>query len=162
MTIKDLRTRCGLSQRELSTMAGINYRSYQDYEQGSKPLESANGDVLFRLSTVLGCDISQLLRGQDLEGGPIHSTNTIPASVIQSQHFFCDKYKVWGRWICGDDLLATVFFYEGKQYNLPFDAVFTKGRLPWLLEFGKMQIESFIDEIEFVKKAGKMEGSFYE
>lgn len=158
MTIKELRTRCGLSQRELSTMAGINYRSYQDYEQGRKPLESANGDVLFRLSTALGCDIDQLLIGQEIKGAPIHTTNSIPTSVIQSQYFFCDKYKVWGRWICGNNLLSTVFFYEGEQHTLPFDAVFNERTLEWLLEAGKPQIETCIDQIEFEKLSEKMGG----
>ena len=39
----------------------VNSRSLQDYEQGHKKLTSADGDVLLRLSTVLGCSITELL-----------------------------------------------------------------------------------------------------
>ena len=42
-------------------MSGVNFRSLQDYEQGHKKLTSASGDVLLRLSTVLGCSMEDLL-----------------------------------------------------------------------------------------------------
>ena len=61
MKLKELRKKRNLTQKELASMSGVNFRSLQDYEQGHKKLTSASGDVLLRLSTVLGCSMEDLL-----------------------------------------------------------------------------------------------------
>ncbi|MDO4961670.1 MAG: helix-turn-helix transcriptional regulator [Eubacteriales bacterium] len=62
MTLKDMRTNCGISQAELARISGINLRSLQDYEQGHKPIEGARGETLYRLSMALGVSIESILR----------------------------------------------------------------------------------------------------
>lgn len=147
MGLKEIRKNRNMSQSELAAMCGINYRSLQDYEQGHKKLTSANGDILLRLSTVLGCSIAELLLADVTVGTPLHHSNKVDAATIRSKQFYCEKHKVAGRWICNDQKVATMFYFRGKQYLLPFDAVFTPVMLPCLMESAALQIEEAIDDI---------------
>lgn len=149
MGLREIRKSRNMSQSELANMCGINYRSLQDYEQGHKKLMSANGDILLRLSTVLGCSIPELLLADHVTGSSLHAGNKVDLATIQNQQFFCEKYNVAGRWICGNDSVATMFYFRGKQYSLPFKAVFTPVMLPCLVEAAALQIEEKIDDILF-------------
>ena len=149
MGLREIRKSRNMSQSELANMCGINYRSLQDYEQGHKNLMSANGDILLRLSTVLGCTISDLLLADHISGAAVHPENQVALAVIQNQRFYCEKYKVAGRWIYGNNSIATMFYFNGKQYALPFRAVFTQSMLPCLAEAAALQIEEKIDDILF-------------
>ena len=149
MGLREIRKSRNMSQSELANMCGINYRSLQDYEQGHKKLMSANGDILLRLSTVLGCSIPELLVADHVTGASLHTGNTVDLATIQSQQFACEKYNVAGRWICGNDSVATMFYFRGQQYFLPFKAVFTPVMLPCLAEAAALQIEEKIDDILF-------------
>lgn len=147
MGLKEIRKSKNMSQRELADICGINYRSLQDYEQGHKKLLSANGDVLFRLTTVLGCSLSELLVSVPVAGAPLHPANQVDISTIRSQKFYCEKYNIAGRWVCGNGSVATMFYFGGKQYCLPFSAVFTPKMLPCLAAVAALQIEEKIDDI---------------
>ena len=149
MGLREIRKSRNMSQRELANMCGINYRSLQDYEQGHKKLMSANGDILLRLSTVLGCSIPELLLADHVTGASLHTGNTVDPATIQSQQFFCEKYNVAGRWICGNDSVATMFYFRGQQYFLPFKAVFTPVMLPCLMKAATLQMEAKIEDIHF-------------
>lgn len=149
MGLKEIRKSRNMSQSELANMCGINYRSLQDYEQGHKKLMSANGDILLRLTTVLGCSISELLLADYVDGYSLHSANQLDPATIQNQQFYCEKYNVSGRWICGNNTIVTMFYFDGKQYLLPFSAVFTPTMLPCLAEAAALQIEEKIDDILF-------------
>lgn len=147
MGLREVRRSRRLTQRELAQMSGVNFRSLQDYEQGHKKLTSANGDILLRLSTVLGCYTEELLLSDDFTGASLLPANRMAASEIQSQRFYYEKYKTAGRWVCSDTAVATMFYYEGKQYTLPFKAVFSPDVLPWLMEAAVLQMEAKIEAI---------------
>lgn len=149
MSLRQLRKSRNLTQKELALQTGINFRSLQDYEQGHKKLTSANGDILLRLSTVLGCSAEDLLLSDNFHGAPLLPGNTVDIQTIQSQRFYCEKYRTAGRWICNDGKIATMFYYEGKQYFLPFKAVFKPELLHWLMESAKLQMEDTIERIVF-------------
>ena len=146
MSLRELRKSRNLTQKELSIQTGINFRSLQDYEQGHKKLTSANGDILLRLSTVLGCSAEELLLSDSFNGAPLLSGNTVDIHTIQSQRFYCEKYRTAGRWICSNGKIATLFYYGGKQYCLPFKAVFKPELLHWLKESAILQMEDAIEE----------------
>ena len=148
MGLREIRKQKYMTQKELAQISGVNFRSLQDYEQGHKRLSSASGDVLLRLSTVLGCTIEDLLFG-GLKGAEILEHNRLDTNVISMQRFYCEKYQIAGRWICIDDQIATLFYYNGEQYVLPFRAVFTPSMLPCLKEAAILQIEAKIDELNF-------------
>lgn len=150
MGLREMRIKRNLAQRELAEMSGVNFRSLQDYEQGHKQLRSASGDILLRLATVLGCSAEELIQ-DDFVGAPLLPQNKIGAEEIRAQHFYCEKYKTGGRWICDDHSVATVFFYEGKQYSIPFSAIFDGPMLKWLKAAAVMQMESKIEEIAFAQ-----------
>ncbi len=59
--IQHKRQAIGLSQRELSEMSGINFRTLQDYEQGRKQIYNASADVVYKLSHALNCHMEDLL-----------------------------------------------------------------------------------------------------
>lgn len=59
--LKLQRERMGLSQSQLADMSGINIKTIQAYEQRQKDIKSAKFDTLQKLSSVLGCEISELL-----------------------------------------------------------------------------------------------------
>lgn len=150
MSLRKIRTSRKLTQRELAQRSGVNYRSLQDYEQGHKKLLSANGDILMRLSTVLACSIEELLI-DDFKGAPILPANTVSIETIQAQRFYCEKYDTYGRWICNDNQIATLFYYDGQKYTIPFSAVFTPVMLPFLRDGAVLQMEAQIEKLLFTK-----------
>ena len=149
MRLRELRRKRNLTQRELAQMSGINFRSLQDYEQGHKKLTSASGDVLLRLSTVLGCTLEELLLSEGIEGAALLKRNQMSVADIQNQRFYCEKYKTAGRWVCSDSAVATFFYYGGEPYHLPFSAIFDSPKLSWLKEAAVMQMEAKIEDIQF-------------
>ncbi len=57
----------GLSQSELATQSSVNLRSIQLYEQKINNIDKAQVHTLFKLATVLGCKIEDLLENpQDI------------------------------------------------------------------------------------------------
>ena len=148
MGLREIRKSRNLTQKELAQRSGVNFRSLQDYEQGHKKLTSASGDILLRLSTVLGCTTEDLLL-EDFAGASLLSSNQSDASTIHGQRFYCEKYQTAGRWICSNDRVSTLFYYNGEQYSLPFKAVFTPAMLPCLIEAAVLQIEAKIESILF-------------
>ena len=101
-----------------------------------------------RLSTVLGCTAEDLLL-EDVVGASLLSANQLDAGVIHGQRFYCEKYQTAGRWICSNNRVSTLFYYNGEQYALPFKAVFTPAMLPCLMEAAVLQIEAKIESILF-------------
>ena len=148
MGLREIRKSRNLTQKELAQRSGVNFRSLQDYEQGHKKLTSASGDIIMRLSTVLGCTIEELLL-EDMDGASLLPANQLDAGVIHSQRFYCEKYQTAGRWICRNDRVSTLFYYNGEQYTLPFKAVFTPSMLPCLIEAAVLQMEAKIESILF-------------
>ena len=146
MGLRELRKRNHLTQKELAQKSGVNFRSLQDYEQGHKKLTGASGDILLRLTTVLGCTLEDLLI-DDIEGAALLPSNRVDVSTIQSQRYVCEKYQTAGRWVCSNGKVATMFYYDGKQYVLPFEAVFTPVMLPCLMQAATLQMEAKIEEI---------------
>lgn len=90
MKLKELRKKRNLTQKELASMSGVNFRSLQDYEQGHKKLTSASGDVLLRLSTVLGCSMEDLLLDDFF---PNTAPLSFPLAENETSGFFCEKFK---------------------------------------------------------------------
>ena len=74
MGLSEIRKNRKLTQKELAQRSGVNFRSLQDYEQGHKKLTSASGDILLRLSTVLGCTVEDLLM-DDFAGASLLPSN---------------------------------------------------------------------------------------
>lgn len=146
MGLRELRKRNHLTQKELAQKSGVNFRSLQDYEQGHKKLTGASGDILLRLTTVLGCTLEDLLI-DDIEGAALLPSNRVDVGTIQSQRFVCEKYQTAGRWVCSNGKVATMFYYDGRQYVLPFEAVFTPVMLPCLMQAATLQMEAKIEEI---------------
>ena len=145
--LKEIRMARHMTQKELACQSGVNFRSLQDYEQGRKPLTSANGDVLLRLSTVLGCSAEDLLTPENMQGAELHEHNQLSPAVIQSQPLFCERYRIAGRWICAGGKISTFFYYGGQPYSLPFRALFTVNALPFLKRAAEIQMETKIDDL---------------
>ena len=148
MGLREIRKSRNITQKELAKRSGVNFRSLQDYEQGHKKLSSASGDIIMRLSTVLGCTAEDLLL-EDIGGASLLPSNQLDASFIHGQRFYWEKYQTNGRWICSNDRVSTLFYYNGEQYMLPFKAVFTPSMLPCLIEAAVLQMEAKIESILF-------------
>lgn len=148
MGLREIRKSRKLTQRELAQRSGVNFRSLQDYEQGHKKLTSASGDILLRLSTVLGCTTEDLLL-DDVAGASLMPSNQLDISAIQGQRFYCEKYQTAGRWVCSNDRISILFYYNGEQYAVPFKAIFTRTMLPCLIEAAVLQMEAKIEDVIF-------------
>lgn len=55
------RERKGITQAELAKRADVNFRTLQDYEQGSKSINGARVDTVSRLAQALDCDVNDLI-----------------------------------------------------------------------------------------------------
>lgn len=148
MELREIRKSRKLTQRELAQKSGVNFRSLQDYEQGHKKLASASGAILWRLAAVLGCTVEELLL-EDVYGASLLPSNQVDINTICSQRFYSEKYQTAGRWVCSNNSVSTLFYYNGLQYTLPFRAVFTFEMLSCLKEAAVLQMEAKIEEIIF-------------
>lgn len=59
--LKDIRLKMGISQSELSDASGVNLRMIQNYEQGAKDINKAQGITLYKIAQILKCNIEDLL-----------------------------------------------------------------------------------------------------
>ncbi|MCF0111849.1 MAG: helix-turn-helix transcriptional regulator [Erysipelotrichaceae bacterium] len=55
------RKRAGYSQKKLAEKSGVNLRTLQQYELGTKQLRNAAAESVMALASVLGCDIEDIL-----------------------------------------------------------------------------------------------------
>ena len=63
--LKKFRENRGLSQSELARLANVNLRSIQLYEQKVNDIDKAQANTLYKISTVLGCSIDDLLENPE-------------------------------------------------------------------------------------------------
>lgn len=59
--LKIVRQASVLSQSKLAKLAGVKLRSIQMYEQKRNDINKAQGETLYKLAKVLGCNIEDLL-----------------------------------------------------------------------------------------------------
>lgn len=59
--LQAIRINRGLTQREISRLANVNYRTYQLYDQGAKKLDHARLDTILKICAVLDCDIEEII-----------------------------------------------------------------------------------------------------
>lgn len=98
----------------------------------------------------------------DTSAAPQHIENSIPSSFINNQIIHCPKNKISGRWICTNQGITVLFYYNGTKHTLPFDAVFTEKTLPWLKASAALMIESRIEELDFLKNDHSEKGGLWD
>ena len=59
--LKEARERAGLTQKELSERSGVNLRTVQNYEQGYKDINKAQGLSLYKLAKALNVTMEDLI-----------------------------------------------------------------------------------------------------
>lgn len=59
--LKQYRENNNLSQSKLAELSGVNLRTIQSYESGSKDINKAQALTLYKLANVLKCTIEELL-----------------------------------------------------------------------------------------------------
>lgn len=59
--LKALRVASGRTQLEVAEKAGLNFRTYQYYEQGNKPIEGAKIEVLIKICLTLNCKLDEII-----------------------------------------------------------------------------------------------------
>lgn len=59
--LKIVRQASGLSQSKLAKLADVKLRSIQMYEQRRNNINKTQGETLYKLAKVLGCNIEDLL-----------------------------------------------------------------------------------------------------
>ena len=67
MVLNDLRNKAGMSQSGLAKVSGVNIRTIQAYENGSRNLDGASIKTLVDLAIALECDIADLITDKDLK-----------------------------------------------------------------------------------------------
>jgi transcriptional regulator with XRE-family HTH domain len=63
--LQRIRRESNLTQAGLAEKSGINIRMIQHYEQGQKPINSAEALTVFKLAVALNCTVEDLLEPQD-------------------------------------------------------------------------------------------------
>ena len=61
-TLKELRTLCGMTQRELAEKSGVNIRVVQKYESGKCSIDNMTVNTADAISHALGCSIDELVK----------------------------------------------------------------------------------------------------
>ena len=65
MKLKEMRISKGYSQKEFAEIVGINFRSYQNYEQGVRSIDKTDLATLLRICITLGCPIKDIIENED-------------------------------------------------------------------------------------------------
>lgn len=63
--LKEVRVSKGLSQPQLAELAGINLRTLQHYEQGSKNFDHARIQTIFSVCNALECKLSDVITDEN-------------------------------------------------------------------------------------------------
>lgn len=176
--LQQMRESKNLTQREFSEQSGVNLRTLQDYEQGHKKIASAKAETIFRMSTVLGCTMEDLLLfdSEFMQNQAIELNKSKVMERLWSYYcllakekedtvgvmkIFSSKYKVHGRikrTIYGTYLL---FGYNEEMIALPFDVKLTEKALPWIEDAAVLKIESYIRTHRLEKVCLKAEEQDY-
>lgn len=64
--LKSVRVASGMSQEELANRTGLNVRTLQHYEQGSKDFDSARIDTILKVCITLNCTLSDIIESPDI------------------------------------------------------------------------------------------------
>ena len=65
MKLKEMRIAKGYSQKEFAEIVGINFRSYQNYEQGVRSIDNTDLATLLRICITLDCPINDIIENED-------------------------------------------------------------------------------------------------
>lgn len=63
--LKEIRQAKGLSQAQLAEKTGINIRTLQHYEQGSKIFDNARIDTILKVCIALGCNLEDIIENPE-------------------------------------------------------------------------------------------------
>lgn len=63
--LKEMRQSKGLSQSQLAEKTGINVRTIQHYEQGSKNFDHARIDTILKTCIALGCKLEDIIENPE-------------------------------------------------------------------------------------------------
>lgn len=63
--LKEVRQAKGLSQSKLAEKTGLNVRTLQHYEQGSKVFDHARLDTILKCAIALNCTMEELIDNED-------------------------------------------------------------------------------------------------
>lgn len=65
MKLKEMRLKSGYSQKELAELVGINFRSYQNYEQGVRKIDNTDIATLLNICIILKCNIKDIIEDEN-------------------------------------------------------------------------------------------------
>lgn len=108
--------------------------------------DTKNSDQHKNIPITVYLPATDILVPKDFLGAPLLPGNTVDIATIQSQRIYYYKYQTIGQWIHNSGKISTVFYYGGKQYCLPFGAIFKPELLHWLKESAILQMEDAIEE----------------
>lgn len=63
--LKEMRQAAGFSQSQFAKKTGINVRTLQHYEQGSKTFDHARIDTILKCCIALNCKLDDILENQE-------------------------------------------------------------------------------------------------
>ena len=67
MTLKEIRKKAGLSQKELAEKSGVTIKNIQHYESGYRNINMAKLETLAKIAVSLNCQISDILTSEELK-----------------------------------------------------------------------------------------------
>lgn len=63
--LKEVRLTKGLTQKQLADAVGMNIRTLQHYEQGSKIFDHARLDTLLKICLALECKLADIIENEE-------------------------------------------------------------------------------------------------
>lgn len=67
LKLKQVRQNKQMTQGQLAEAAGLNLRTIQHYEQGSKNLDHARIDTLMKICIALDCKLTDLIENEEFQ-----------------------------------------------------------------------------------------------
>lgn len=63
--LKEMRQKASLTQLQLAETTGLNLRTIQHYEQGSKEFDHARLDTILKVCLALNCKMEDVIQNED-------------------------------------------------------------------------------------------------
>ena len=59
--LKKIRTEKNITREKLGELSGVSFRMIEKYEQGTRDINKAQAETLYKIAQVLGCTVEDLL-----------------------------------------------------------------------------------------------------
>ena len=114
--LKRIRKKKGITQKELSSIAGVSVGTIRHYEQGVKDVNKAQGSILYKISLALECDILDIM---ELDEMPKEKYRCYLEFWKEEEYFMCEAHNAYEAGV----IFLEFLHMRGNEFRLFYDEI---------------------------------------